>query len=249
MHLRKIGTCIDVSGRGSALDVHTFRDRVVSTRLYQHWNESSIASMIAAACLANVQHIRMLSDYLELINGTGEPLIYPLKARAHFRQWHSYYCFEYDCCVKDLIGPPPDIEAWFEVSCNFYKLLEHADRGKIAALQNPSVDWTVPGTTSTYGAHVHTQGHVEISPRNLDTAMSHATTLPHATQAIHRFDCSRNYKHIRCTCTYARPCRGSVPPIWISLRRRRLSRTHPSIRLVQELQAHTVHIRMSKTSI
>ena len=236
--------------------------------------------MIAAACLANVQHIRMLSDYLELINGTGEPLIYPLKARAHFRQWHSYYCFEYDCCVKDLIGPPPDIEAWFEVSCNFYKLLEHADLGKIAApqnpsvgltvlgttstngsprnattlphhaaQQNPSVDWTVPGTTSTYGAHVHTQGHVEISPRNLDTAMSHATTLPHATQAIHRFDCSRNYKHIRCTCTYARPCRGSVPPIWISLRRRRLSRTHPSIRLVQELQAHTVHIRMSKTSI
>lgn len=138
------GLSVDVSGRASATEIAHISDKVVPEATYFHWAGASIASMVAAACLANVQHIRMLSDLinkLDFIAGmtsTEPKLLLPLKpfeARAHFRQWRSNDSYLYDC-LEDLMGAPPDIKAWFEGSCYFDVLIPFQKKGaaKIIAL-------------------------------------------------------------------------------------------------------------------
>lgn len=151
------GLCIDAYGRGSANDVDYLRrnnvELVIDRKTYAHWKGASIASMVAAACLANVQHIRLLSNFINYMkackdyerkvakaNANGEkaprfvspecvPLLKPYEARAHFQQWRSNECYKYDC-LEDLMGAPPDIRDWFKGSCVWNRLTVHAKRGR-----------------------------------------------------------------------------------------------------------------------
>jgi len=136
-HFSNFGLAVNASGRCSATEIFHTSNKVVADQSYHHWFGASIASMVAAACLANVQQIRQMKDYLNKIqfaDGTLEKkqrTLFPLKpfeARAHFEQWRSNDCYFYDC-LEDLMGAPPDIRAWFEGSCYFDVLKPHRDRG------------------------------------------------------------------------------------------------------------------------
>jgi len=131
------GLPINVSGRGSATEIFHSKNKVVGDKTYHHWFGASIASMVAAACLSNVQQVRQMKDYLNKLEFADGILdekrktLFPLKpfeARAHFEQWRSNDCFRYDC-LEDLMGAPPDIRAWFEGSCYFDTLKPYRDHG------------------------------------------------------------------------------------------------------------------------
>ncbi|MEP5624761.1 MAG: hypothetical protein ABJP82_19510, partial [Hyphomicrobiales bacterium] len=139
------GLCIDASGRGSIKDLLNIQNRIVDNATYEHWKGASIASMIAAACLANIQHIRMLKDFnflaaLASNNEKAKPLgeiMYPLKpyeARAHIQQWRSTEVYSIEC-IEDMMGAPPDIKAWLEGSCAIDSLQIYADKGKKVVAQ------------------------------------------------------------------------------------------------------------------
>lgn len=137
------GTAVDAYGRGSTRDVDRLIERhgagstMVSQEVYEHWGGASIASIITASCIANVQHIRMLHDYLTVvIKGKGpEEMVRPLKpyeVRSHLRHSRSLDCWRYDC-LEDLMGPPPDIPAWFQMTAMEERLREFTDNNTLLA--------------------------------------------------------------------------------------------------------------------
>jgi hypothetical protein len=97
------GDCVDVYGR-CRLTIPAPSSLEKGGELYEHWQGSTIASVVATALLANVQQIRFASPQTKL------PLK-PYEARAHLRQWRSRSFDGYEC-VDDLTGPPPDIRDW-----------------------------------------------------------------------------------------------------------------------------------------
>jgi len=124
------GRCVDAYGRGSTKDIDEHQNTMVAKEIYEHWHGASIASVVAASCIANVQHIRMLNDYINAIvcsppNNNVVGPYKPFEIRAHIRQWNSLDCWRYDC-LEDLIGPPPDIRAWFQGVCLVEELADFA---------------------------------------------------------------------------------------------------------------------------
>lgn len=141
-HFPNYGLCIDASGRGSTTSLINAKSLVVQDSSYLHWSGASIAAMVTAACIANVQHIRLLNDYISIVKYAtaikrGEkvkspPILRPLKpyeARAHIQQWRSNDSFKYEC-LFDLMGAAPDIKAWFEGSCFYNDLQTYARKGR-----------------------------------------------------------------------------------------------------------------------
>lgn len=137
------GTAVDAYGRGSTRDVDRLIVRreddstMVSQEVYEHWGGASIASIITASCIANVQHIRMLHDYLTVVIKREDPkeMVRPLKpyeVRSHLRHSRSLDCWRYDC-LEDLMGPPPDIPAWFQMTAMEERLREFTDDNPLLA--------------------------------------------------------------------------------------------------------------------
>lgn len=160
------GLCIDASGRGSAKSlIQKFEnkdhgDTVVAMTSYHHWDGASIAAMIVAACLANVQHIRVLGDYFRILQraqasnnlknaeeaGKDGATIERLKAELNRLAKPVYPLKPYEArahiqqwrsneayghpFLEDLMGAPPDIKAWFEGAGHVEDLDEFAKSGR-----------------------------------------------------------------------------------------------------------------------
>lgn len=149
------GLCIDASGRGSATEIFGMKTNpVIDLKFYYHWSGASIASMVTAACIANIQHIRLLSDYAQYVrflDGKRKKpaMLLPLKpfeARAHINQWRANDAFQYEC-LADLMGAPPDIKGWFMGSCYYHILQQYAQEG--ARIINERYDIETASTDKT----------------------------------------------------------------------------------------------------
>ena len=119
------GTCVDAYGRGGTREIDQFLDKrvnVVDDSIYAHWEGTSFAAMVTAACLATVQQVRITCDFLvrKANDETAEdwPVISPYKpyeARAHIRQWQSLDVREFPC-LEDMLGPPVNVLDWLRGS-------------------------------------------------------------------------------------------------------------------------------------
>lgn len=118
------GVCVNAFGRGAITEITEIdqedgsSDIEIDLGVYEHWRGASIASMITACCIANVQHIRMLTDFLKItVDGETDhqPVgaYKPFEARSHLQVFRSLESWQFDC-IADLMGPPPDIEAWLQ---------------------------------------------------------------------------------------------------------------------------------------
>ncbi|MEO1677857.1 MAG: hypothetical protein AAFU80_06805 [Pseudomonadota bacterium] len=105
MRMVNKGKCIDSSGRYELHEAEAFQSAL--SVLADHWSLSSGASMVVAACLANIQHYR---------HHIGAGVLKPYEARAHIRQWAAMDPNKSIGMVnrKGYMGSPPDLEAWMK---------------------------------------------------------------------------------------------------------------------------------------
>lgn len=104
------GICVDVFGRGTAKQITHATSTLIQDDLYAHWCGTSIAAVVAAACLATVQHYRMMIGAINVKNNPyrGLQAMKPYEARSHLRTYRVLDSYKYHFHTE-LTGSPPDV--------------------------------------------------------------------------------------------------------------------------------------------
>ncbi len=113
------GKCVDVFGRYRASN-GCLPEPTTFGNSYAHFTGASMATIVAAAGLYHVQQLKCAAG-LRMENKSWHSLPPPPKvqmagpfsARAKLRQWRVNSTTDYKCS-DDLMGPPPNIEAWMK---------------------------------------------------------------------------------------------------------------------------------------